>query len=102
MDDTEFLELVDSGRIERFGHRDHLRLAFLAAHSCATLDDVIDRCRSDIQRVAIARGAPDKYDERITATWAQVMLEIVSALPDASFEEVLAAHPELEQPLRRP
>jgi hypothetical protein len=102
LNDMEFLALVDAGSIERFGHREHLRLAFLAAHRCDTLDDVIERCRIGIQRVAIARGAPDRYDARITAAWAEVMLEIVSSLPDASFDEVLAARRELGQPLRRP
>jgi hypothetical protein len=93
LNDDEFLERVATGRIERFGHREHVRLAFLAAHRCDTLDDMIDRCRTGIQRVAISRGAPDKYDEGITAAWAQTVREIVKARPDASFDDVLAERP---------
>jgi hypothetical protein len=42
---------------------------------------VIDRCRTGIRAVATAQGAPDRYDEAITAAWAGVMLEIASAMP---------------------
>jgi hypothetical protein len=96
LNDEEFLLQVGSGRIEHFGHREHLRLAFLAARSSETLADVIARCRAGIRSVATARGAPDRYDEAVTAAWAQRMLEIVTAMPGASFDEVLSAHPELE------
>ena len=97
LNDEEFLEQVDSGRIAHFGHREHLRLAFLAACSSDTLDGVIERCRTGIRSVATAQGAPDKYDEGVTAAWAKRMAEIVWAMPGASFDEVLAAHPELEE-----
>ncbi len=94
--DEEFLLQVASGRIESFSHRDHLRLAFLAARSSDSLADVVARCRAGIRSVAAAKDAPDRYDEAVTAAWAGRMLEIVSALPGATFDEVLSAHPELE------
>jgi hypothetical protein len=48
--------------------------------------------------VATARGVPDRYDETVTAAWAASMLQIAATMPDASLHEVLAAHPELEDP----
>jgi hypothetical protein len=98
--DTQFLERVTTGRIETFGHREHLRLAYLAVRAGGSIDDVIDRCRSGIQAVATAKGAPDTYDEAITTSWARAMLGAVSALPSATFDELLEQRPELLRPLR--
>jgi hypothetical protein len=95
LNDEEFLAQVDAGRIERFGHREHLRLAFLAARAHDTVADVVDRCRAGIRSVATAKGAPDTYDAAVTAAWAGVVFELASTLPEASFDELLAAHPEL-------
>ena len=96
--DDEFLRLVESGRIERFGHREHLRLAFLAARREETLDQAIDRCRSGIRAVATAQGAPDRYHETITAAWATIVRSVASALPAATFDELIDRHPELRDP----
>lgn len=98
LNDEQFLEAVASGRIERFGHRDHLRLAFLAAREHAALGDVVERCRDGIRSVAAAKGAPDRYDETRTAAWAACVRHAASSMPRASFDEVLEAHPELENP----
>lgn len=96
--DGEFLRLVESGRIERFGHREHLRLAFLAVRREQTLDQAIERCRSGIRAVATAQGAPDRYHETITAAWAALVGSIASALPAVTFDELLDGHPELRDP----
>jgi hypothetical protein len=96
--DGEFLRLVESGRIERFGHREHLRLAFLAVRREQTLDQAIERCRSGIRAVATAQGAPDRYHETITAAWATIVGSIASARPAATFDELLDRHPELRDP----
>ena len=96
--DAEFLDLVASGRIERFGHREHLRLAFLAARRHESLDQAIDRCRRGIRAVATAQGAPDRYHETITAAWATIVHARASALPHATFDELIDRHPELTDP----
>jgi rhodanese-related sulfurtransferase len=93
--DAAFLAHVLSGRVEPFGHREHLRLAFLCARAVDTLDDVIAGCRTGIRSIAAARGAHDKYDEAVTSAWAARMLEIVRSMPGASFDEVLERHPGL-------
>jgi hypothetical protein len=96
--DAEFLDLVESGRIERFGHREHLRLAFLAVRRHEMLDQAIDRCRAGIRAVATAQGAPDRYHETVTAAWATIVRDIASALPHATFDELIDRHPELTDP----
>ena len=96
--DEEFLRLVATGAIERFGHREHLRLALLSARASTTADDVTARCRAGIRAVASAKGAPGMYHETITAAWAAIMLDAAGALPEASFEELLARRPALAEP----
>jgi hypothetical protein len=97
-DDRVFLQLVHEGRIEHFGHREHLRMAFLAARSSETFQEVVARCRRGIRAVATAQGAADRYNETITAAWAAIVLRQAAGMPGASFDDVLAAHPELEDP----
>jgi hypothetical protein len=97
LNDEMFVSAVMSGRIERFGHLEHLRLAFLCARGGETLDEVVDGCRAGIQAVAAARGAPAAYDETVTVAWAGRMLGIVQSMPGASLDAVLARHPELAE-----
>ncbi|HEY1478641.1 MAG TPA: hypothetical protein VGF46_01345 [Gaiellales bacterium] len=96
--DERFMALVARGRIERFGHREHLRLAFVAARSSETPGEVVDRCRAGIRAVALAHGAPGTYHETITAAWAAIMLDAVRSLPGSTFDELVAARPELADP----
>jgi hypothetical protein len=93
--DGAFLREVETGSIEGFGHRDHLRLAFLAARHGRTLDDVVERCRRGICAVATAQGVPGKYHATITVAWASIMRAVASSLPAATFDELIAQHPEL-------
>jgi hypothetical protein len=95
-DDLSFLSRVQEGRVQHFGHRDHLRLAFLSARAGGTPDEVVERCRAGIRAVASAHAAPDKYHETITAAWVAIMLQVAAARPLATFDEVLVAYPALE------
>ena len=97
-DDETFLALVARGRVVRFGHREHLRLAHLAARRSGSLDDVVARCRAGILAVAAARGAQARYHATITTAWAAVMLDAARALPGADLDAVLAARPDLLDP----
>jgi hypothetical protein len=94
-EELAFLDAAETGELEAFGHREHLRLAFLAARASATVDEVTARCRSVIQTVAAAKGAPGTYHETVTAAWAAIMLSAAAALPEASFDELLVRHGEL-------
>jgi hypothetical protein len=97
-DDETFLALVASGRVVRFGHREHLRLAQLSARRSAAVDEVVARCRSGILAVAEARGAKAHYHATITTAWAAIMLDAARALPAADIDGLLAARPELLDP----
>jgi hypothetical protein len=94
-EEAQFLRAAGSGRVEVFGHRDHLRLAFLLARASSTGDELTARCRSVIHAVAAAKGSPDRYHATVTAAWAAIMLAAVASLPEASFDELLACHGDL-------
>jgi hypothetical protein len=79
---------------ELFKHRDHLLVAwtYLRALSFA---DAGARFAANLRRFARAHGAEAKYHETITWAYLALMSERLHASPSASFEELLAANPDL-------
>ncbi len=67
MNDCEFQHLFYDGNIpgEEFRHRGHLRLAWLilSGHSRDDAERIVAR---EIQKFAVANGAPDRYDDTLT------------------------------------
>jgi len=67
MNDCEFQHLFNDGNIpgEEFRHRGHLRLAWLilSGHSRDDAERIVAR---EIQKFAVANGAPDRYDDTLT------------------------------------
>ncbi len=86
---------------DRFGHRQHVELAWLAVTRCGPADGADLLC-DGIRRTAAAAGAPGKFDADLTVRWAETVA--VRALdpdggaldPDAA--AFLARHPELLDP----
>jgi len=95
--DKEFLASVEACSLERFGHAEHLRMAFafLRRDGPAALPD---NCGRAIRRLAEAGGMPDKYDEQLTLRWVRRVADAADDPPASSFDELLAFHPELLQP----
>lgn len=96
LDDAEFLRLALAGRLERFGHLDHLRLAYVAVEvTDGTPEAVVPLCRTAIRRMAEAAGEPDKFHETITVAWATILARYVKEAPRRSFRELVAQEPRL-------
>ncbi|MEU8920105.1 hypothetical protein AB0D10_04095 [Kitasatospora sp. NPDC048545] len=101
---------------ERFGHREHVRLTWLAVRrngAAAALDLIGD----GIRRTATRAGAPQKFHVTMTRAWVELVAHHVHAAPDSAqaggsterehaegthdpegtdgFEEFAARHPEL-------
>jgi hypothetical protein len=93
-DDAIFFDRVRAGQVDRFGHRDHLRLAFVASKvtdgSPAAVGAV---CEEAIRRIAGRAGQPDKFHVTITAAWATMVAHHVAEAPSRSFERLLADEP---------
>ncbi len=96
MTDREFTEAFESCRLpnDQFHHRDHVRLAWIYVRRYGAADAAV-RIAGSIQRYAAYHGKPSKDDRELTAAWMRLVAEAVSRVPEASFEELLAAFPEL-------
>lgn len=73
IDEIAFLRAVEACTFppERFGHREHVRLAWLYLREDPLLRALARVC-SALRRFATAAGRPDRYHE--TITWAYVFL----------------------------
>ena len=87
-------EVVESAghRAGRFGHREHIHLAFIAARR----GDAAGLLRDWITQIAASHGAPDRYHETITTAWAQIVAHHVRAAPAiADFDSFASRFPAL-------
>ena len=77
----------------RFGHREHLHLAWLAVrrHGSSVAADMVT---SGIQRTARYAGAPQKYHATMTGAWISVVAHHVPDGPD-DFAGFLERYPRL-------
>ncbi|MGZ4307717.1 MAG: hypothetical protein ACXVSL_22960 [Solirubrobacteraceae bacterium] len=92
--DAEFLDALANRSLSRFSHRDHLRMAFVYVRRDG-LDGLAVSCRDSIKLIAAAHGEPDRYHETRTSAWASLVATAAIELPAATFEQLLAARPDL-------
>ncbi len=77
----------------RFGHRQHINLAFIAARRDG--DPAVRLC-DWIRQIAASHGAPEKYHETITIAWAKLVAHHVTADPGVSdFDAFIGRYPAL-------
>jgi hypothetical protein len=97
MTDDEFLHAFMSSTLpnEQFGHRDHLRLAWLCTRrlgferACVTV-------ATGIRQFAASQGHADKYHETITQFWLRIVNHMSEERPDIhDFDGFLATFPQL-------
>jgi len=95
----ELIRDFEAGTLDatRFGHREHLRAAFwyLQHHP---LEEALARFVACLKRLTHKLGVPDKY--HATLTWGYLVLldEARRERPQLSFDELLAANPQLMLP----
>ncbi|WP_141331155.1 hypothetical protein [Myxococcus sp. AB025B] len=98
LEDAAFVAAVASATYpgERFGHREHLRLAWCCLREEQGFDGGLRRVRALIQNYAAALGATGKYHETLTRAWMELVHVAMEYTPGArSFEQLLEAHPHL-------
>ena len=90
--DEQFAAAVERGEAPsgEFHHIDHLRLAWIYLRRYGTEKAGV-RIAETIRRFAAHHGQSARYHETMTQAW----LQLVAAAGGASFEEALAAQPEL-------
>jgi len=86
-----------------FGHRAHLRVAWVYLREAPSVEAAVDHMRSAIRRVAAAAGASQKYHETITVLWMRLPADVRSQSASGELADALHAYPELadkDLPLR--
>jgi len=79
----------------RFGHRQHIHLAFLAARRYGA-DRTPEVMCDWIRQVAAAHGMPERYHATMTIAWARIVAGHVSADPSiGDFAAFADAYPPL-------
>lgn len=99
--DDDFMREFEARRwpLERWHHRDHVRLAYLCLRA-GDLEQAANRIRSGIKAHNAAHGiidAPTRgYHETMTIAWLRLVQFILTEYgPEATAEAFCDAHPEL-------
>jgi hypothetical protein len=86
-------EIVPAGG--RFGHRQHIHLAYLTIRQHGTRE-AMSRISGWIQRIAAYEQAPQKYNATMTMAWTRLVGHHVDTDPAAGgFSDFAAANPAL-------
>jgi len=95
--DEEFLRAFEdlSFPAEHFHHREHIRVAWLHLNS-SDATRAAERMAAGILRFANHQGATQKYHHTITLAWMRLVgAALVETPENTTFEQFIAAHPEL-------
>jgi hypothetical protein len=79
---------------DRFGHREHVRLTWLAIRRCGTAA-AVDLISKGIQRTARYAGAPQKYNATVSRAWVELTAHHMHEAPGESFEQLIERNPGL-------
>jgi hypothetical protein len=80
-------------RAERFGHRQHIHLTWLAVRRYG-INDAITMVSEGIQRTARYAGAPQKYHATVSRAWVE-LVGYHAAGGDADFDAFAERYPAL-------
>ena len=99
--DEALLAGFESARLApaEFGHREHVRAAFLCLAANDDFGEASVRFRRALRRFAAAHGVPGRYHETLTWAWLALVNERAHGASFSGSEEFLRRHPEL---LRHP
>lgn len=95
--DEDFLRAFEdlSFPADLFHHREHIRVAWLYL-KFSDASRAAEHMTASIRRVANHHGATQKYHHTLTLAWMRLVAAALVETPEGcSFEQFLAAHPEL-------
>jgi hypothetical protein len=96
MDDSEFLRVFLDGwpATERFGHHDHLRIAWLVIerHGPELAAEIVGE---RLKAMAVARGVTPLYNETMTRFWIRLIAHVREATQAPTVDEAIARVPML-------
>jgi hypothetical protein len=79
---------------ERFGHRQHIHLTWLAVRRYGT-DAAVDLVSNGIQRTARYAGAPQKYNATVSRAWVELVGHHADMSQTSDFDAFADQHPML-------
>jgi CRP-like cAMP-binding protein len=79
---------------ERFGHREHVRLTWLAVRRCGTAG-AVELISDGIQKTARYAGVPQKYNATVSRAWVELTAYHMAEAPGEDFEELVRRNPGL-------
>jgi hypothetical protein len=96
MTDDELVGGFETGLLapERFGHREHLRLAWWYLTRFGR-DETERRLLTGLRAFATRAGKPGKFDAALTLAWIGVLADASAQLGSATFDALIAARPDL-------
>ena len=97
MTHDELIARFESGTIApgAFGHREHLRLAWLYLQRHGR-PEAERRLLDGLRALAARAGQPDKFNAGLTLAWvARIDAAAAALAPDHSFDDLLLHHPGL-------
>ncbi|MGN6475552.1 MAG: hypothetical protein ACTHK4_18175 [Mycobacteriales bacterium] len=76
-----------------FGHREHLRLAWLALETSDSPTAAAGAVAARNRAIATPHGAPQKYNATVTTAWVKIVDHVRQARAVETFAELLEAAP---------
>jgi len=94
--DGSFEELMQAATrgVERFGHREHVHLTWLAVRQLGRAG-AIDLVSSGIQETARYAGVPQKYNATVSRAWVELVAHHVDEGPNDDFGRFIEHHSRL-------
>jgi len=94
MTDIEFLDAFESGALNEFHHRDHIRMAWLYLRRFG-FEDGSKRIIDGIKHFARAHHQTQLYHETITWFWIRLVQHALDAFPTKDFPGLIEKFPQL-------
>ena len=89
-DDATWLAAVRAGHpLGQFGHREHLRLAWLLLEQSASIAAAQAAVSSVVKHLASAQGVPQRYNQTTTDAWIAIVAHCRADAGRTSFDELL-------------
>jgi hypothetical protein len=82
---------------DRFGHREHLRLAWLAVQAYGPTA-AVDLVSDGIRALTAESGEPQRFHATLTRAWVECVGSHVAEAPGLGFDAFVAANPALLDP----